>query len=155
MSFFEHQIELKINYSARDCFKATIDAVSRTKYEIQHQDENTGTVNIAAKGISVSPGDFVTVTIFSESANLTKVVITGGVKLPYLLAKRNSIKYAEAFASAFKEEISKYKEIENVANFSIDSGEEKLIKLKSLYERDLITEDEYQSKREEILKSFI
>lgn len=152
----EHDIELKVNYSARDCFDAVLTSVSDlNSYVVAEENEIIGTIQIKVKGFAASYGDYVSVTITQESANITKVLIKGGVKVPYLLAKRNCIKNAKAIAAAFADQIKNYKKIDQVIEKTNadDSAEIKLERLKNMYQKDLLSQEEYEQKKKEVLDS--
>lgn len=152
----EHEIEVKVNFTVEDCYDAILEAVSTLKnYEITDENEIIGTVQIKVKGLTASPGDYVTVTILHETSDITKVLIRGGVKVPYLLAKKNCIKNAEAIAAAFANEIKNYEKAGQSASKSKsdDSVENKLERLKNMYQKDLLTQEEYEQKKKEIINS--
>jgi hypothetical protein len=151
----EHDIELKVNYSVKDCFDAVLQSVSSlSNYEVTEQNDIIGTIRIKVKGIMASPGDYVSATITQEAANVTKVLIKGGVKVPYMMAKRNCIKNSEAIAAAFANEIANYEKVEEVKTTKIDNSiEATLERLKSMYQKELITLEEYEQKKKEIINS--
>lgn len=72
-----------------------------------------------------------------------------------MLAKRNCIKNAKAIAAAFADQIKNYKKIDHsLEKTNTDnSAEVKLERLKNMYQKDLLSLEEYEQKKKEILGS--
>lgn len=157
MSFLSREMQFIFPYSYNDCFSAMLSVLSSLpKHKIKSQNQDLGTIQVSiSPGItSRTWGDDVIIHMTSDNSN-TVVNISSSSKSVSVWGGNQQINNIQRIIDAFSEEIKKYKqqpaEKENTSAQDSQPIEGRLEKLEMLYQKKLITETEYQTKRAEIL----
>ncbi len=145
---------LHMEYSKEDCFIAMAKAIqSFDEFEIKDADSTVGVIQINSTLSEYTLGEFITINLL-EDENGTRIKISSTAKVPSLFAKKKNIKNTQSIIMAFSEFIKAYPKVQEKSSESKpDDIKFKLQKLKDLYEQSLISEDEYKSKKGEILSA--
>ena len=157
MGFLSKEMQFNFPYSSDDCFAAMLSVLSTLpKHKVKSQNQSLGTIQVSiSPGItSRTWGDDVMIHISSES-NSTVINISSSSKSVSVLGGSQQISNIQRIMDAFSEEIKKYTHLpagkESASGQDPEPIEKRLENLDMIYQKKLITEAEYRTKRAEIL----
>lgn len=161
MAFLSSQVENVFSYSTSDCFSAIIAAAKRfERVTIKTANRDAGVIqlNVSPAMTSFTLGDIVTVTLSANADGTTKMTIVSTAKVPSILAPVQQNKNIQSLVNAFTEEISAYSPISPPAKtppspVAMRSPKERLASLSELHDAGVISDEEYEQKRADILAS--
>ena len=146
---------LNLQYSYNDCFDAMLQAIRTLKnFSIREHSKAAGIIVAYYSGKYFSKNDFIDISVNQESVTLTTVTISNKIGLPpYWLPKRDCRKNVEEIAGAFLNYLQ-----DNYATVQMQDSdssqptiESRLLKLKSLLDNRIISQDEYEKQRAAII----
>ncbi len=154
MSMLTDEEAFHVDYSKKDCFEAMKSVIeSLNGFKLEDADNITGVMQINCPMSGYTWGELISVNLLEDGAG-TKVKISSSSKIPSLLSKRKNAKNTRSIISKFSEIISTYNQVHGTnSEQKSEDVKSRLQKLKDLYNKSLISEDEYKSKKSEILKA--
>lgn len=156
MGFQGNEVSIDMPYSLSDCFTAMKNSVAKIpnfKLKMKSEAAKTLQYSVSAGMTSFTFGDDVIIT-FSDASHITKITISASAKMFSLAASYQENKNIEKIIAAFSDEIKKYTPISTPCdNEQLSEGEieARLKQLTSLHDKELISDEEFERKRKDIL----
>ena len=156
MAFLSSDSTMDFPYALADCFVAMKAAVATLpKFKVKSENETAGTIeiNVSPGLTSFTFGDIVTANFSSNPDGTTKIKVTSTAKMASAMASIQQNKNIQVLVTAFSSEIQNYSKIVFVNDSEQEGIKKRLTSLDALRKDGLITDDEYDKKRAEILAS--
>ena len=146
---------LNLQYSYNDCFDAMLQTIKALgNFSIKEHSKAAGIIVAYYSGKFFSNNDFIDISVNQESVTLTAVTISNKIGLPpYWLPKRDCRKNVEEITGAFLNYLQNNyvtAQLQDVDS-SQSTIESRLLKLKSLLDNHIISQDEYEKQRAAII----
>lgn len=158
MGLVDHDEKVIVNYSYQDVFSATKHGLDKLDgFTVDRIDEKLGCFYLKA-GVSLfSWGENITVTLVEMSDKRTQIAILSSPKTGAMFGGAMDMgknrKNIDAIFNCISHELENYDEISTERAIELDDNDiaAKLKKLQQLFNQTLITQEEYDSKKKELL----
>lgn len=158
MAFLSNEVSLDFPYSVDDCYAAAKNAaINLPKFNLKSENKTAHILHFNVKPgmTSFSWGDIVTINISVNENNTSHVTISSTAKAPTALASVQQNKNVNLVIDALTEELKSYTAAAPSTQETKpeSTAKDRLSKLNELRESNLISEEEYEQKRAEVLAS--
>lgn len=141
-----------VNATASDCIEAFRETISQLDgYSIRAEMPATGQIEVDKKAefIKGGYGENITFTVVNRETGCNVSIVVSPKGLPYLLWRTNCEKVAQQVLSTFSTCVEKYTQPNQ--NCNVVSVADEIKKYKELLDLGAITQEEYDSKKAQLL----
>lgn len=158
MSLVDHEGKVAVNYSIDDVFAAFNNGLPKLKgFKVVKADKTLWKFDLKAGVSAFSWGENLTVSLVTLPDGKTEAAITStpktGIMFGGALDMGKNRKNINAIFNCLSEQLKNFKELQPGAAAQADNNDAvaKLEKLKQMVEKNLITQSEYDAKKQELL----
>lgn len=154
MGIGTNEVSVFLEHSIEDCMAAARAAINGLKkFSIKSESPAMGMIqaNVAPGLTSTTWCDTVTVTFSADASGKTKMTVNSSTKVMTLAAGSQQTRNINAFVETFEVAIARYPKIKPTATTGNADYTQELIKLKDLVDLGILTQEEFDAKKKQLL----